>query len=446
MTPSLLSFVLCSLILQSICVVAQTKSTIVIGDSFTAQTSTSPWLLSPSGDFAFGFLPLKDTNLFLLSIWYPKISEKTVVWYANGDSPAPKGSKAELTANDGLVLTSPNGVRLWNTEGLNVEVSRGVLNDTGNFVLQDGKFNSLWETFKFPSDTLLPSQVVDKGRKLSSRLKETDFSKGRFELILQSDGNLVMHSINLPSGYVNENYFESNTIKSSTSSAGAQLVFDKSGYLYVLGENNEKYNVFEEESNVSTTQFYLRATLNFDGVFTLYKHPKSSTKSEGWTTVWSKPFNICTYTVSAGSGVCGYNSFCTLGDDKRPKCQCPKQYSLIDPNDPYGSCKPDFVQGCGEDDPSKKRNDLYEFEILIDTDWPLSDYVLQRPFTEEQCRKSCMDDCLCSVAIFRLGDSCWKKKLPLSNGRVDATLNGAKAFLKVRKDNASHGSTVPVTN
>ncbi|KEH18098.1 hypothetical protein MTR_8g011373 [Medicago truncatula] len=27
--------------------------------------------------------------------------------------------------------------------------------------------------------------------------------------------------------------------------------------------------------------------------------------------------------------------------------------------------------------------------------------------------------------------------LPLSNGRVDATLNGAKAFLKMRKDNTS---------
>ncbi|GAU37297.1 hypothetical protein TSUD_354530 [Trifolium subterraneum] len=346
----MLPFLLYSLILQSIYVVAQTKSTIAIGDSFTATTSTSPWLLSPSGDFAFGFLPLKETNLFLLSIWYAKISEKTIVWYANGDSPAPKGSKVVLTANDGLVLTSPNGVKLWNTQGLNAKVSRGVLNDTGNFVLQDGNFNSLWETFKFPSDTLLPSQVVDKGRKLSSRLKDTNFNKGRFELLLQNDGNLVMHSINLPSGYVNENYYESNTVGSSTSSAGAQLVFDRSGYLYILGENNEKYNVSEGVSKVSTTDFYLRATLNFDGVFILYKHPKSSTKSEGWTTVWSKPYNICIYTVSVGSGVCGYNSFCTLGDDKRPICQCPKGYSLIDPNDPYGSCKADFILGCEEDE------------------------------------------------------------------------------------------------
>ncbi|KAK2352760.1 G-type lectin S-receptor serine/threonine-protein kinase LECRK3 [Trifolium repens] len=438
MASSLLPFLLYSLILQSIFVVAQTKSIIDIGDSFTAQTNSSTWLLSPSGDFAFGFFPLKNTTgLFLLCIWYAKISEKTVVWYANGDSPAPKGSKVEITANDGLVLTSPKGDRLWNTEGLNAKFSRGVFNDTGNIVLQDGDFNSLWETFKFPSDTLLPSQILQKGGKLSSRHRETNFSKGRFELLLQDDGYLVMYSINLPSGYANENYYESGTVGSNTSSAGTQLVFDRSGYLYVLGENNEKYNVSEEESKVSTTQFYLRVTLNFDGVFTLYKHPKSSTQSEGWTIVWSKPDNICDHIDFEGSGICGYNSFCTLGNDKRPTCQCPKSYSLVDPDDPNGSCKPNFIQGCKEDELSKNTNDLYDFEIMINTDWPLSDIVLQRPFTEEQCKKSCMEDCLCSVAIFREGDSCWKKKLPLSNGRKDASLNISKAFLKVRKDNAS---------
>ncbi|WJX91812.1 hypothetical protein P8452_73537 [Trifolium repens] len=434
MASSMLTFLLYSLILQSISVVvAQTKSTISIGDSFTAQTNNPQWLLSPSGDFAFGFLPLDDTNdLFLLSIWYAKIFEKTVVWYANGDTPAPKGSKVELTSSDGLMLTSPNGDMLWYTKGLNEVLSddrvfHGVFDDTGNFVLENANFKSVWETFNFPSDTLLPSQVVEKGGKLSSRLKETNFSKGRFELLLQNDGNLVMHSINLPSGNVNENYYESNT-------DGTQMVFDRSGYMYVLEKNNEKYNVSEGETKVSNNDFYLRATLNFDGVFILYKHPKSSTESEGWTIVWSTPDNICNYISRAGSGVCGYNSFCTLGDDKRPKCQCPKGYSLIDPNDPYGSCKPDFIQGCAEDELSKEINDLYEFEILIDIDWPLSDSIRQKPFTEEQCKKACMEDCLCSVAIFREGDSCWKKKLPLSNGRVDPTLNGAKAFLKVRKE------------
>ncbi|KAL5074719.1 hypothetical protein RYX36_013703 [Vicia faba] len=182
-------------------------------------------------------------------------------------------------------------------------VSHGVFNDTGNFMFEDGDFNSLWENFKFTSDTLLPSQVVEKGGKLSSRLNETYFNKGS-------------------------------------------------------------------------------ANLNFDGVFTLFKHPRNSTESEGWTIVWSKPDIICAYTVNSGSGVCGYNSFCTLGQDKRPTCQCPKSYSLVNPGDPYGSCKPDFIQGCEEDE-LRKIKDLYYFKVLINTDWPLSEFVLQRLFTEE---------------------------------------------------------------
>ncbi|KAJ1427874.1 Bulb-type lectin domain [Sesbania bispinosa] len=436
MASFFLHFLLCSLILLPFRVQSQTRSNIAVGGSFNAKTSSSPWLVSPSGDFAFGFLPLLGTDLFLLSIWYAKIPDKTIVWYANGDNPAPKDSKVELTV-DGLVLTSPNGEQLWKTEGLSVRVSHGVFNDTGNFVLEDGNSNTVWETFKNPKDTLLPSQVLGKGGKLSSRLKETNFSKGRFELLLQNDGNLVMHSINLPSEYVNENYYKSGTTRSNTSSPGTQLVFDRSGDLYVLRENNEKFNV-SEGGRVSTNQFYLRASLNFDGVFTLYQHPKnSSTENGGWSPVWSQPDNICTdLLVNAGSGVCGYNSFCTLGDNQRPICQCPKRYSLVDPTDPYGSCKPDFPLGCAEDELSNKK-DLYDFEVLINTDWPLSDSVLLKPFTEEQCRQSCMEDCMCSVAIFRLGDSCWKKKLPLSNGKVDASLDGAKAFLKVRKDNSS---------
>ncbi|XP_057446920.1 G-type lectin S-receptor-like serine/threonine-protein kinase RLK1 [Lotus japonicus] len=432
MASSLLPFLFCSLVLLPICVLSQNKSSLTIGDSLNAGTSTSPWLVSPSGEFAFGFLQLNDTDdLFLLSTWYAKIPEKTIVWYADQGNPAPRGSKVVLSG-EGLVLTGPSSEQLWN---VSAGVSLGLLNDTGNFVLEDDNSNTVWESFKDPRDTLLPSQVLEKGGKLSSRLTDTNFSKGRSELFFKDDGNLVVYSINLPSGSVNENYYESGTIKSNSSSPGTKLIFDRSGDFYVLRENNEKYNVLERESATSTTQFYLRATLDFDGVLTLYQYPKNSIGGGGWTQVWFEPDNICSYIVKSGSGICGYNSYCTLSEYKRPKCQCPKSYSLVDPNDPYGSCKPDFIQGCAEDELSHQK-DLYDYEVLKDTDWPLSDYVLQKPFTEEQCMESCMEDCLCSVAIHRAGDSCWKKKIPLSNGRVDATLY-AKAFLKVRKDNSS---------
>ena len=116
-------------------------------------------------------------------------------------------------------------------------------------------------------------------------------------------------------------------------------------------------------------------------------------------------------------------------------CTCPKGYSFLDPNDPYGTCKPDFIQDCEEEELSP-RKDLYSFEVLKNTDWPFSDYAYMKPYTEDQCKKSYMEDCMCVVAIFRLGDSCWKKKLPLSNGKVDSSLNGGKAFIKIKNNNS----------
>ncbi|EOY32486.1 CCHC-type integrase, putative [Theobroma cacao] len=417
------------LVLLPILAAAQTVGNVTVGASLSAVENSS-WI-SPSGDFAFGFNQLNNKDLFLLAIWYNKIPEKTIVWYANGERPAPRGSRLLLTADRGFVLTSPQGEQLWNTETINGVVRSGVLDDTGNLMLR-GSNSILWESFKNPADTMLPSQKLDKGVALSSRQSDSNFTEGRFRMVLQSDGNLVLTTINLPSDHFNEPYYKSDTAGDfNSSSPGFQVVFNESGYLFVLRENEERF-LLTTTITGSAKNFYYRATLNFDGIFSLYSHPKASTGNSRWTTVWSNPDNICTASlVTASSGVCGFNSICSLNAERRPNCGCPRGYTLVDPNDQYGSCKPNFTQSC-EEEPAPVE-DLYDFEVLTNVDWPLADYALLEPFTEEKCRESCLHDCMCAVAIFRLGDRCWKKKLPLSNGRVDPSLDGAKALLKVRK-------------
>ncbi|KAK4607332.1 hypothetical protein RGQ29_001241 [Quercus rubra] len=442
--PHLLVFLLVLLPISS---VAQNNGNVTVGNFLTATDNTTSWL-SPSRDFAFGFRPLiNQKDLFLLSIWFDKIPEKTVVWYARDDqsisvggaTPVPRGSKVELDADKGLVLTGPRGDELWRSNTIVGTVSYGVMSNTGNFVLQDSNSNNLWESFNKPTDTLLPSQIVERsaGVVLYSRQSETNFSKGRFFLKLRDDGDLVLNSINLPTDNPNDPYYNSGTVASVNVSgtAGKQLVFNNSGYIYILRENNQTFLLSQVKLD-STADFYFRATLNFDGVFTQYSHPKTSNANGSWTWLWSIPDNICHATVSnSGSGTCGYNSICTLKSGQRPKCDCPRGYSLLDPNDQYGSCQPDFIQGCQEDKLSPGK-DLYSFEELMKTDWPNADYAFLKPYTEDQCKQSCMEDCMCAVAIFRLGDSCWKKKLPLSNGRVDNTLDAAKAFIKIRNSSS----------
>ncbi|XP_030923318.1 G-type lectin S-receptor-like serine/threonine-protein kinase LECRK2 [Quercus lobata] len=424
------------LILLPISAVAQNDADYVnVGDSLTATDENNTSWLSPSGDFAFGFSPLDQKDLFLLSIWFAKIPEKTVVWNARLDNPVPRGSKVELITDRGLVLTGPQNDELWTTNSTGTFF--GFMNNTGNFVLEDSNYNKLWESFKNPSDTMLPAQIMERGGVLSSRQSETNFSKGRFQLQLGDNGNLVLQTINLPTDNPNEAYYESQTTAgdNGTLSPGKELVFNESGYMYIMKDDNQRVALRPARVE-STADFYFRATLNFDGVFTQCSHPRTSNASGSWNPIWSVPDNICVNSnAKTGSGTCGFNSICTLKPDRRPMCTCPKGYSFLDPNDPYGTCKPDFIQGCAEDElgPGK---DLYYFEVLKNIDWPFSDYAYMKPYTEDQCKKSCMEDCMCAVAIFRSGDSCWKKKLPLSNGKVDSNLNGGLAFFKIRNNNS----------
>lgn len=151
------------LLLLPFSAISQTNDgNISVGSTLTAGANSAFWRLSPSDDFAFGFRKL-DNDQFLLAIWYHKIAQKTIVWYANGDNPAPRQSRVELT-NNGLILRQPQGDQeLWRAEfPTATAIAYGLMNDTGNFMLVDTSSRTVWESFKQPTDTLLPTQVMKK--------------------------------------------------------------------------------------------------------------------------------------------------------------------------------------------------------------------------------------------------------------------------------------------
>ncbi|CAK7339223.1 unnamed protein product [Dovyalis caffra] len=296
------------------------RGNVSVGASITA-ADDSPSRPSSSGEFAFGFR---------------------------------KGSKVQLTADGGLVLADPQGNPMW-TSGISLgAVSSGAMNDTGILVLQNRNSDRLWESFHHPTDTLLPTQIMETEEVVSSRRTETNFSTGRFQLYFQPDGNLVLNSINLPTKIrYNPPFYATGTNDASNSSnSGYQLIFNE-------------------------------ATLNFEGVFTQYVYPKTSTPNRSWS-----------------------------------------------PNDERGNCIPDFKLSC-KDDGQNSTEGMYDFVELRNVDYPSSDAEHLKPHNEEQCRKACLNDCLCAAVIFS-GNNCWKKKLPVSNGRRDSTFNG-KTLIKFRK-------------
>ncbi|TMW92369.1 hypothetical protein EJD97_013139 [Solanum chilense] len=420
-------FLLNLLILSPNFAFSQTKNEVKIGSSLIAgDDKTSPWI-SPNEDFAFGFQQLGGENQFIVSIWYNKIPEKTIIWYANGDNPCPKGSRIELLADRGLVLTSPQQDEASISDPLIGIVAYGTMKDTGNFVLVNRHSDSLWQSFNQTKDTILPTQEFREGFKISSRRSETSFSRGRFLLRMFQNGNIGIASLNLPSEYINENFYLIRSID-QLNATNYVMKFNESGSILLLVNNSQEFVLSQGEIG-SSARFYHRATLNYDGVFALYQRLKDS-KNDVWSTVWSVPDNIC-YSLPSekGSGVCGYNRICRLSIDKRPDCQCPRAFTLVDPEDDYRGCIPDYVQDCGNN--QEDAGSQVEMETITNIDWPTSDYELLQPLDEEKCKNACLNDCMCAVSIIR-ENSCWKKKLPLSNGRVDNRVN-SKAFIKRKK-------------
>ncbi|KAM7272609.1 hypothetical protein ACFE04_027272 [Oxalis oulophora] len=412
---------------------AQTHKNITLGSSLSAHHNDDSSWVSPSGDFAFGFQQIENDG-FLLAIWFNKISEKTVVWSANRDDLVRNDSKLDLTTNGQLVLYDPDHAKIWSSQENASEVSYAAMLDTGNFVLAANDSVNVWESFDQPTDTLLPTQIINEGSLLIARYLDTNYSSGRFQYGLQPDGNLVLYLNNYPQYTNNFAYWASNTV-----GIGFQLIFNQSGYVYLVEKNGTIFSTVFSDA-ISSEDFYQRVTLDSDGVLRHYLYPKSNGASTGvwnmsWTTLSGIPENICTQiTADTGSGACGYNSYCMIGDDQRPKCLCPNGYNFMDPKDVRKGCIPNFVQQSCEDESGD-----FEYNELTNADWPSSSYAEFDQVSEDWCRMDCLTDCFCAVVIYKDG-KCQKKKLPLSNGRMDSS-TGGKALLKVRKDNFTSSSS-----
>ncbi|XP_042514326.1 G-type lectin S-receptor-like serine/threonine-protein kinase LECRK2 [Macadamia integrifolia] len=425
----------------------ETEFNVSLGESLSAGGSSNSSWLSPSGEFAFGFQPINNTaNAFLLAIWFDKIPEKTIVWYANGDNPAPTGSKVQLTNDGNLELNSPQGDVLWKAESILGVVTYGAMLDTGNFVLVDANSVHVWESFKYPTDTILPTQILEMGTVVSARI-QSNYSRGRFQLQLLTDGNLVLNTVSLPKHFAYDSYYSSNT-----SGSDNQLVFNETtSTIYIQSTSNGTIllDLTVGSTIPSTKTHYHRATIDFNGIFTLYACPRTTKTTSSWSIVWSMPDDICSfYSPYEGEGICGYNSICKLVQS-RPVCECPTQYKLVDPNDILSGCEPDFIlPGCyANESGSLTETILYRMDEMLDTDWPYTGvYQRLEPFTEIECQNACLDDCQCAVANF-LDGSCWKKSLPIRFGRQKSGLM-VKALIKVSAANYTqripHPPSVPV--
>lgn len=371
---------------------------ISLGSSLSPKTN-SYWL-SSSGQFAFGFY--KKDNGFAIGIWMEAIQQKTVIWTAKRDNPPlPEDVNLRLNfSSDGMDIFTEN--QDLQTTVINAPLQSAFsasMLDTGNFVLYNSSSMIIWQSFDFPTDTILPGQRLLENKNLVSSISETNHASGKFQLIMQGDGNLVQYPASNPKA---ENaYWDSKTF---TAGKKVSLNLDGNGHLYLL--NTTTGSIVKDFYRIDSlsNKTICRLTIGFDGILRLYSH--SLNQGDDWISEWSPTSNRCD-----PIGLCGPNSYCTLLD-QHPVCMCPPGFGFIDQEQTILGCKKNFsTNGC-----ISKNGDtfsLWELEHIAWEDNPYSNVSSSKA----DCRKDCLMDCNCEVVLFK-DQQCRKQMLPLRYGRI----------------------------
>ncbi|KAK0600144.1 hypothetical protein LWI29_012056 [Acer saccharum] len=390
-------FIIFSVLLStsSLATAQQRQSSNISRGSYLTPTKTSSWL-SSSGLYAFGFYP-RGNGVYAVGVFLDGIPEKTVVWTSRrDDQPVSANANLFFTAAEGrLVLQTAQGQDTNITDNEQTASYASML-DTGNFVLYNSDGYILWQSFKYPTDTLLPTQTLLAGMEMFSSVSETDQSTGIFRLKMQSDGNLVQYPKDTedtaPYAYWS----------AATFGAGDKVTLnlDVYGHLYLLNATSFKLqNLTSGVYKTRGTIFMMR--IDSDGLFRLYSH--SLGNSNRWSIVWNSTDDRC-----QPKGLCGLNSFCFL-NDLAPACKCLPGFALVNQDNRNSDCERNFTLGSCKG----IKNTLEELDNTI---WEDVSYSDLSQTSKEDCSQSCLVDCNCDAALFKDG-VCRKQRLPFRYGK-----------------------------
>ncbi|XP_015900851.3 G-type lectin S-receptor-like serine/threonine-protein kinase LECRK1 [Ziziphus jujuba] len=399
---------------------AQTEypKNITRGSILSPNTINSSWP-SPSGLFSFGFYP--EGNGFRVGIWMAtdKPETRVVVWTANPDVP-PCSPDATLELKGRLVLRTEQGEEknvTYNDDLPDPATSAAMLDD-GNFQLFNGSGYLMWQSFDYPTDTILGGQVLTSDSWLQSSISRSDHSSGLFMLRMQNDGNLVCYPANI-SNNPDTAYWSSGTF-----SYAAMLNLSHLGYLSLEGSYGKPIRFLSNGSYpVKNKTIIHRATLDSDGIFRKYSHYIVSNVSSKVTEKWSSMQNPCDV-----KGICGLNSFCQVVNNKS-ECSCYPGFVSVEPSMMFLGCYQNFsAESYGdkeEADPALR----YNFTSLNNIRWDDPPYTVEI-LMEEACKGSCMNDFNCWAVLYE-STRCRKYNFPLRYGKQSKDIT-TKALFKVK--------------
>ncbi|KAG7941378.1 hypothetical protein I3843_16G038800 [Carya illinoinensis] len=376
-------------------------------------------LTSPNGVFSAGFYQVGE-NAKCFAIWFAsrpsRIQDRTVVWMANRDQPVNgRKSKLSLLRTGNLILTDAGKFTVWETNTISISSLELVLNDAGNLVLQTLGGESLWESFDFPTDTLLPQQLLTRKTHLVSSRSQTNYSSGFYKLLFDNDNVLCLL---YDGAKVSGIYWPKPWVLPSQDGRFAY--------------NSSRIAVLDSFGNFSSSDNFTflsadygqllnrRLTLDYDGNLRLYSWDE---EDEMWAVSWQAFQAPCII-----HGVCGANGVCNYVPGIGRKCSCLPGYKMINHTDWSQGCEPELDLSYGKND---------GFLPLSHLDFYGNDYNNNPDrYTLDGCMKLCLESAKCKAFQYTFdtnhGFSKCYPKIKLMNGHRSPQFKGS-FYLRVPK-------------
>ncbi|KAF4392703.1 hypothetical protein G4B88_029442 [Cannabis sativa] len=346
-------------------------------------------LVSQKGNFELGFFSPGSSKNRYLGIWYKKIPIQTVVWVANRCNPINDMSGLlTLNSSGNLLLLGHNKTIVWSSySSSSKQIQKPYLQllESGNLVIRDEKNKSeeayLWQSFDYPSDTLLPGMKtgfnVRTGHKwVISAWKNADDPC----------------PTDLTCGIEPHAYPELSIRK------GAKEYYRHGPWngLHFSGTLHLRPNPNSEYEFVHNDEVFFRYHLKNPSVISrMVLNPTTSTRErlqwndaeKTWSLLSTAPTDYCD-----SYGLCGVNGQCVISSN--PVCQCLKGFRPKFPERWYSLV---WVDGCVRNAPlschDKNTDGFTKFPNIKvpDTRHTWVNWTMDL----KDCRAKCLSNCSC---------------------------------------------------
>ncbi|XP_060675131.1 G-type lectin S-receptor-like serine/threonine-protein kinase At4g27290 [Ziziphus jujuba] len=354
--------------------------------SVTQSINENSTLVSEYGRFELGFFSPGSSTYRYVGIWYKDIPVKTVVWVANRQNPINDSSGTLMINRTGhVVLLGQKSTVVWSaspTESVQAPILQ--LLDTGNLVLRNEKDenseNYLWQSFDYPTDTLLPGMKLGWDlrtgleRRLVSWKSPDDPSPGDFAW------GITLHSYPESETWKGSNkYFRDGPWNGIRFSGAPELQSNPLFNFKLVSNKNEVYYIFYLKNETAKSRMVVNQT---NGYIRIRYAWNSGTQS--WEVFASVPRDTCdTY------GLCGAYGNCIIGES--PVCQCLTGFK------PKGNFI-DWSQGCVRNKPFDCQDKHSSgFVKIRGLKLPDTTYTWANASVNlKECKARCLSNCSCT--------------------------------------------------